>query len=183
MDRSGFEYASHYCEENIARLLHRREPQAPRSVLFISNAARACPLWAQRGAAAANQPVVWDYHVVLLSESGRAAIWDLDSTLPFPCDALDYLGATFPLTGHLPEENEPCFRQVPEALFRETFASDRSHMRNADGSFRAPPPPWPPLQTPRASMTLPQFLDMKTPGLGQVFDLTGLRARLLRKRE
>jgi len=182
MDAHPFDYASQYCEENIARLLERPEPAGPREVVFISNLAQSCPVWAQRAAPAPDDPVVWDYHVVLLVDSARPEIWDLDSTLPLPCAALEYLAAAFPLAGHLPEQHEPRFRLVPEALFRAEFASDRSHMRAEDGSYLAPPPPWPPFRTATAAMSLPRFFDMKTPGLGQVLDLTGLRARVSRRR-
>ena len=181
MDRARFDYASRYCEENAVHLLDRDELPPPRSIVFISNASRSCPLWSQRAAARAGEPVIWDYHVVLLTEAGAPQLWDLDSTLPFPCDAQTYLDSTFPLAGRLRPELEPRFRVVTEAQIRERFASDRSHMRAPDGTWLAEPPPWPPIRTADATHTLFDFVEMSKPGLGERFDLLALRARLNRQ--
>ena len=177
-DRSRFLYAANYCEENVWQL--SRAPVLSgrrRGALFISNRDRHCPLWAQRAATQPDQPVVWDYHVVLLT-LGPAQIFDLDSTLPFPCDARDYLRATFPLAGALPEPFAPRFRFVPAEVLDGSFASDRSHMRATDGSWRSPPPPWPAIATAAATMTLPAFVDMTSEGPGIRLDLTSLGALL-----
>lgn len=39
------------------------------------------------------------------------------------------------------------FRVVPADSFLLNFASDRSHMRNPDGSWKMPPPLYPPIHT------------------------------------
>jgi len=39
------------------------------------------------------------------------------------------------------------FRVVPSDLYLSTFASDRSHMLNADGSWLHPPPTYPCIST------------------------------------
>jgi hypothetical protein len=181
-DRSRCLYAANYCEENVWQLSRAAGfTQRRRGALFISNRDRHCPLWSQRAATQPDQPVVWDYHVVLLA-LGPAQVFDLDSTLPFPCDALDYLGATFPLADQLPEPFAPRFRFVPAEELTRTFASDRSHMRAADGAWRSPPPPWPAIATPTATMTLPAFIDMTSEGAGVRLDLRSLGA-LLRAEE
>lgn len=36
---------------------------------------------------------------------------------------------------------------IPADGFLLNFASDRSHMRNPDGSWKMPPPPYPPIRT------------------------------------
>ncbi|MBS2031834.1 MAG: hypothetical protein JST54_28315 [Deltaproteobacteria bacterium] len=179
--RSDFAYAARYCEENVWKLLeHPSQPGEARSAVFITNEDRACLLFRQRASEVPDEPVVWDYHVVLLVEGARAQIWDLDTTLEFPCDAERWLSETFPVAGAIDESLEPRFRVVPEALFRARFASDRSHMRDAHGNWSALPPPWPPIRTPDATMTLMQFVDLATPGLGEVLDLPSLRARIRR---
>jgi hypothetical protein len=40
------------------------------------------------------------------------------------------------------------FRVVPASLFLQHFASDRRHMKRADGSWIKPPPDYPPISTP-----------------------------------
>ena len=45
-------------------------------------------------------------------------------------------------------------RVVPADSFLLNFASDRSHMKNPDGSWKMPPPPYPPIHT-AGHMTTP----------------------------
>jgi hypothetical protein len=71
-------------------------------------------------------------------------IWDLDTRLEFPCAACDYLASTFP--DGAPGEYRPLFRAIPAEAYLAGFSSDRRHMRNADGSWRKPPPAWPLLR-------------------------------------
>jgi hypothetical protein len=40
------------------------------------------------------------------------------------------------------------FRVVPASVFLQHFASDRRHMKRADGSWIKPPPDYPPISTP-----------------------------------
>lgn len=177
-DRGRFLYAANYCEENVWHLCRAAELASRRpAALFISNAARCCPLWAQRQAAAPGEPVTWDYHVVLLAH-GPPEIFDLDSALPFPTDALTYLRATFPHAGRLPPHAEPCFRWVPAETLRDRFASDRSHMRRPDGSWQSPPPPWPAIATSTQTRNLRSFVDMTAAAPGERLDLAALTARI-----
>jgi hypothetical protein len=183
VDRSLFAYAARYCEENVWKLIDSglatcRCASGTASALFISNVEQGVPLWHQRSAAQPGEPVLWDYHVVALIEGPQPQIWDLDSDLPFPCPALEYLAETFPYAGALPPELEPCFRRVEGPAFRAAFASDRSHMRGEDGAWLAPPPPWPAIRTPGATMNLMEFVEMGEGGPGQIFTLGQLRARL-----
>jgi len=180
-ERADFAYASRYCEENVWKLLEHPAPKnTTRSAVFVTNGQRACPLFHQRASDAPDEPVVWDYHVVLLVEGARAQIWDLDTTLEFPCDAERWLCETFPLAGALDPALEPRFRVVPEALFLARFASDRSHMRDEHGHWQASPPPWPTIRTQSETMTLMQFVDLSTKDLGEVLDLATLKARTRR---
>ncbi len=56
-------------------------------------------IWKQRSGFhdGVEEPVCWDYHVVLVGvdASGSWAVWDLDTTLPFPCPLHTYLAAAF----------------------------------------------------------------------------------------
>lgn len=46
--------------------------------------------------------------------------------------------------------------------FLSNFASDRSHMRNADGSWKMPPPRYPPIHT-EGQLTPPLTFDLLHP--------------------
>lgn len=170
-------YCSHYCEENIWHLcaepaFAERETYA----VFIAADAGHCPLWAQR-AAPPGELVAWDYHVVALSlgDSGWA-VWDLDTRLGLPVSLDDYLEGTFVGSDALPRAFQPRFRRVPRDEYLATFASDRSHMRDARGRFVQPPPPWPVIGS-GAGTNLRRFVDMNAAFVGEVTDLAGLRAR------
>ena len=162
-------YAACYCEENVWHLCHHPAPaEGARHVVFVSNASRACPLWAQRAAPAPGQPVVWDYHVLLVA-GGR--VWDLDSVLDFPAPLADYLAATFRPS---PPGFAPRFRVVAAADYLRRFASDRSHMRGPDGGWLAAPPPWPPIGAPGEPSNVMRFVDVEAPFVGDLTDLAGL---------
>ena len=90
--------------------------------------------------------MVWDYHVVLFvcSEAlyngfnnGRWTVWDLDSDLALGISVEDYLAQTFlplaPGFGHY----APKFRIVEGDIFKARFSSNRQHMKNSDGTWKA----------------------------------------------
>jgi len=163
-----------YCEENVWHLCQDpRFEGRPREAVFISNPARACPMWRQR--AGEGRPIVWDYHVVLLVHQ-PFELWDVDTTLGLPVAPKDYLDESFDRS--VPPEYLPFFRLVPAEIFVATFASDRSHMRRRDGSYHKPPPSWPPIGAPGAPSNLFSFVDMKAPFLGEVVSLDDLAARV-----
>lgn len=172
---SGVRYQAFYCEENVFHLLAEPALAARRRfALFVTNPARQVAIWQQR-LAASDEPVVWDYHVVAVT-LGPAGVWDLDSRLPSPTATDDYLRASF---RDLPTPRWPMapqFRLVEHAELRTTFASDRRHMRAANGVFREPPPPWP---APGSGHTLERYLDLDDPIAGVVArDVVALRALL-----
>lgn len=171
-------YCPFYCEENVWHLC--AEPRfAGREgyAVFISNARRTCPLWAQRAAPSPAEPVIWDYHVIFVAaaDDGRWEVWDPDSRLGAPVALDAYLAGTFPLGDGLPVSLRPRFRVVPRETFVERFASDRSHMRDAAGRWLQPPPPWPPIGD--GGSNLARFIDVEGDFLGETLDLEGLRAR------
>jgi hypothetical protein len=181
-DRESFSYAPLYCEENVWHLAQSEALGAERRcVAFVTNSFRRCALFHQRAAAAPHEPVVWDYHVILLVERAGWEVWDLDSALPFPSRAEDYLDATFPRDTGLPAALAPRFRVLDARAYCDTLASDRSHMRRSDGGWHAPPPPWPPILPPGIAPNLGRFLDLEREFVGDVLDLPTLRARFARQ--
>ena len=191
-------YSAFFCEENALLLCRAlvergRAPLHELSVCFISNEARRAPVWCQtKGRPVAGGLVFWDYHVVVVqAAAGRdPLVWDLDSTLPFPCALARYarealheelwLPAADSRSSALPPELQPRFRVVPGALFARHFASDRSHMRLADGSWEAPPPPYPPVSgQDGVAMNLGRYTAMADSSpldgrFGRVFTFAGL---------
>jgi protein N-terminal glutamine amidohydrolase len=160
-DRSRYKYCAKYCEENVWHLC--QQPQFGRTgnrVLIISNIHKACELWHQRAALRSGLPVVWDYHVVLLSQAEAWFVWDLDSTLGLPVLATHYLDKTFPTLGPESAKYSPKFRIISAAEYVEDFSSDRSHMRDKEGKWLAPPPPWP-LILAGGSLTLTKLIDFR----------------------
>ncbi|XP_039599139.1 protein N-terminal glutamine amidohydrolase-like [Polypterus senegalus] len=93
-------YTSCYCEENIWKLCRHIALQKPCPIeevyaIFISNESRMIPLWKQKSSRGDN-PVIWDYHVVLLHTSNSGCyIYDLDTILPFPCSLKCYIDEAF----------------------------------------------------------------------------------------
>lgn len=162
-------YQPFYCEENVWWLCQEPRFADARSwVVVMSNRGRQCALWEQR-AADPGEPVVWDYHVVLLVER---MVWDLDTRLGLPVPLPDYLRASFRTLPPEVAAYRPLFRLVPADEFVKVFATDRSHMNDADG-WRAAPPSWKP---PGAGMNLMRFVDMDDDFIGAVVTLEQLAA-------
>ena len=165
-----FKRQPYYCEENAWHLC--QEPHFGdriRHVVFISNLERAVPMWNQK--AGRGKAIVWDYHVVVLAED-PLEIWDVDTLLGLPIGLGDYIEASF--HPDMPAPYQPMFRLVEAQLLVEIFASDRSHMRRKDGSYRKPPPNWPMIGKPGVSTNLMQFVDMSQPFIGEVCTLNEL---------
>ena len=183
-------YSAFFCEENALLLCRAlvergRAPLHELSVCFISNEARRAPVWCQtKGRPVEGGLVFWDYHVVVVqAAAGRdPLVWDLDSTLPFPCALARYAHEALQpaASSVLPPELQPRFRVVPGAFFARHFASDRSHMRRADGSWEAPPPPYPPVSgQDGVAMNLGRYTAMADSSpldgrFGRVFTFAGL---------
>ncbi len=170
-----------YCEENAwhaARAALESGEPGPVEVVFVSSPGGACAVWQQRASEDPAAPILWDYHVIV-----RVAgeIRDPDCRLGerLPADA--WLRASFPAGGRVPARYRPWFRVVPARVFLEQFASDRRHMRDADGGYRAAPPPWPPIVAPSGVRhTLPAFLDFAPSALPPWLDLPAFAASLPR---
>ncbi|KAL2308683.1 hypothetical protein Nmel_001742 [Mimus melanotis] len=90
-----------------------------------------------------------DYHVILLhvSSGEQNFIYDLDTVLPFPCPFDVYSVEAFRLDDTLRPEFHRKIRMIRADLYLKTFASDRSHMKDANGKWQKPPPPYPCIET------------------------------------
>uniref|UniRef100_A0A1A7YPB5 Protein N-terminal glutamine amidohydrolase n=2 Tax=Iconisemion striatum TaxID=60296 RepID=A0A1A7YPB5_9TELE len=171
-------YTSCYCEENVWKLCEfvkteRTAPLEQLFVVFISNDNRMVPLWKQKSGRA-DHPVIWDYHVILLhvDTQSEVLVYDLDSELSFPCSLRLYGTQALRSDRHIKPEYHRKLRVIPAESFLLNFASDRSHMRNPDGSWKMPPPSYPPLQTSEWQMNLDNFISMSPAvGWGTVFSL------------
>ncbi|XP_078073287.1 protein N-terminal glutamine amidohydrolase isoform X2 [Mustelus asterias] len=139
---------------------------------FITRPNRV-PIWSQQSGSD-NQPVIWDYHVILLHDCGGeyCEVYDLDTTLPFPCPFDTYVREAFRSEDLIRPAFRRKMRVVRADLYLKTFASDRSHMKDANGMWRMTPPPYPCIQTAEAKMNIDDFISMTpTVGCGEVYTL------------
>ena len=169
-----------YCEENIWQLCVDFTAAGLRCrAVFISNERRQCALRRQKVSPDEDGLVVWDYHVIALTDEDAVMVWDPDSTLGAPCPAEEYLAGTFIFSSDLPDIYDPLFRVVPGELYAERLVSDRSHMLDGRGGYLQTPPDWPPPGAVngkfRGPVNLQSFIDMKISFLGEVMDLARFR--------
>lgn len=138
-------YTPCFCEENAYKLCeHLLVQSADLCVAFISNPRRQIPVWQQRASSHPSGFVLWDYHVLVLQRTASdCLVWDLDTTLPFPCSLSLYADAALQIG--LPFRPEFCrfWRIISANEYLSNFASDRSHMQLKDGSWQATPPTYP----------------------------------------
>lgn len=158
-----------FCEENVLQLLHCPDLPERRSVVFVSNAARTVAMWGQR--AAVRDPIVWDYHVVLLLPE-QGLVVDLDDRDQVAWPVREWLAHAF--RGDVEAEFRPRFRVVDGVEFLAVFSSDRSHMLDARGRPVRPFPDWPAPFDPARGMNLLRFVDLDDAIAGVVVDAAGL---------
>ena len=175
------DYQARYCEENVWRLLARGELAGRRAwAVIVSSLSGYVVALRQRAGRPGDGLVCWDYHVFAMVEDadGTRHALDLDSDLPFPCPLARYLAESFP-----PMRDErrqptfrPIFRVIPAADYLTGLASDRSQMRKPDGSYLAPPPPWPAPGRGKSN-TLMAWIDVSCDSPGVLYDLAQLGGR------
>ncbi|KAK6336370.1 Protein N-terminal glutamine amidohydrolase [Orbilia brochopaga] len=108
-----------------------------------------------------------------------AHVYDFDSTIPgFPCSFGDYYSQTFSpppasqdtssaermvMVQALNQEKfRRYFRLVPASVYLDYFCSERGHMKNEDGSWKAVPPPWPVIKGSKTEKeTFVEYIDFK----------------------
>jgi len=178
-----FHYSPYYCEENIWRLC--REPMfrnRPAYVVFVSNPGESCAIWRQRAADSPHAPMIWDYHVILLAEDPKRGwlVWDLDTTLDIPVEAATWLRLSFAMGSNIPEAYRPLFRLLTPQEYLRHLSTDRSHMRDENGDWLAPPPEWEPPFQPESGMNLFRFVQMQEEFVGEVLHLPAMWQRFAR---
>jgi hypothetical protein len=175
MTKGNWRYARFYCEENIWFLGQETVfAKFLKKVVFISNHPRRCVLFHQRGANSPELPITFDYHVILICDDGGWQAWDLDSSLSLPTPLKEYLDMTFGKQTPNPGELMPYFRIIDFEEFRSKFSSDRSHMRDSNGKWIAPPPAWPAIVMGESS-NLADLIDMRRRSFGSVMNLRDFR--------
>jgi hypothetical protein len=172
MQRSDFLYQPFYCEENIWQLCQQDAFHGSHAI-FISARGDTFPMLCQQASFEPAVPLLWDYHVVLLTAAPHRIV-DFDTTLPFCSDIGTYFRRSFIDEQQLPPEHIPYFRIVPAAVFAEQFRSDRSHMKTATG-WHAEPPPWP--QIGAGGSNLLQIIDPDSTVMGEVLRYAQVLAR------
>jgi protein N-terminal glutamine amidohydrolase len=158
-------YASCYCEENVYWLCE--ESMAHNGAvgrtyaLVISSINKRTPIWHQKKCSELDEPVLWDYHVIMVRQNceGVFMAYDLDTQLPFPCPLEEYTEKSFRPYMELKEGFKQLFRVVEGSTYLTHFASDRRHMYR-DGRWLAAPPSWPKLRGcyAESDYTLPSFI-------------------------
>lgn len=172
--REECDYAPYYCEENVYRLAEKLGGSdrmcADGRAVFVTNPGRTVALLSQRAGNGPGGVVVWDYHVMLLT---GAAVYDLDTQLPCPLPAGEWLHHSAPqIVYESYPDLTPQFIEVPLPAFLAGFSSDRRHMKQADGKYIHPPPAWDAPFSPELGHTLPAFLDATHPDISAVTSLS-----------
>jgi hypothetical protein len=159
--------APYWCEENAWHLCVEPAVGQDARVVVISNPSRTVALWHQRAATDDDLPVLWDYHVIVVGSD--LVVWDLDTRLGFPVPADDYLEQTFRRAA--PPRLRPQLRVIGATDYRARFASDRRHMRDAQGGWLQPPPSWPAIG---GGHVLDALLAFDDPSFGPWIDASAL---------
>ena len=163
----GYLYTALFCEENIWQLADSLIKQAVKpsdlTVLFISNPDQQVAIFQQKSAAI-NEPVIWDYHVVLLRKVNTDFfIYDFDSRSGFKTSAEDYLSLSFLDQDLIKKQYRSQFRLISATSYLQNFSSDRSHMKGiiSDDKF----PSYPPIETDSLcnKITLQQYINFNQP--------------------
>lgn len=171
--RENYRYHAYYCEENIWQLCQGAE-FINSEVMFMAASAACFPICCQRAADRPDEPLFWDYHVVLVWHAPEQTYaLDFDTTLPFCTPLKTYLQRSFYPEQLVRAEYRPLFRLVPRTVYLKRFASDRRHMQTQYG-WQAPPPPWPLIHADQSN--LHEFTDMQKRNYGVVKTLRELLA-------
>ncbi len=157
-------YTPMFCEENIWQLckalIEQGIPAEELRVLLLSNAKKQVIVFNQQFTYP-GQPLVYDYHVILLYQphDDAALVFDFDSFLSFPCDWYSYQQASFPTPNSLSDDEQMIIREIPADEFLACFSSDRSHMAHLPAEEH---PAYPCIQAsdPQCSIDLKEYWQM-----------------------
>lgn len=171
MRTTHFQYTPFYCEENIWQLAQEHCFRGQQTmVVMVSGKGSHRRLWLQNQSRNPQTPVLWDYHVILLSFDDGWWVWDLDTVLGLPVHAATYFPATFLPPGVDAKNCDVILRLIKAEDYVRDFSSDRSHMKKPNGQWQAPPPEWPTIVNGGRSNLL-DWLDIERDSPGQVLTL------------
>lgn len=167
LDSNNFKYTALFCEENIwhlaKSLTHKGAREEDLTILFISNSTQSVAIFNQKSGLK-NEPVVWDYHVVLLNKADdHYIIYDFDSKLKFGINANQYLNFSFPASANTPTQYNAQFRLVKAHDYLTRFSSDRSHMLGVIPHEQFPDYPPINVTNPDHAMYLKDLYDFNKP--------------------
>lgn len=169
--REHYAYHARYCEENIWLLCQQTEFLSSH-VIVIAAQADCFPMLCQRAADSPEQPLLWDYHVVLLWHTTNLSyLVDFDTKLAFCTPLKDYVQQSFLDENWLNPEFVPLFRVLPAQDYVRSLRSDRRHMKT-ETAWLAPPPSWSVIS--EGQSNLHQFTDMTDRAYGQIFTASQL---------
>jgi protein N-terminal glutamine amidohydrolase len=170
-------YWPSYCEENVWHLCATSQVDW-RSAVLISNANRTVYFHGQRAGQGADKALVWDYHVICLERRAKTTwVLDADCAHGFEMPLTNYLSLSFPELGADYASWRPRFRVIDGIEYRDGLASNRSHMRDANGAWLARPPPWACIGD---GHNLGRLIDLDdSSSLGTVMDYCELRKRFV----
>lgn len=131
-NKKDYLYTSLFCEENIWKLvdtLYTNQQAKPIEVLFLLNKNNTIALFNQTNAFE-DEPVIWDYHVVLSAElNNDRVIFDFDSQCEFPVNIDKYFSKTFTRRESIEDIYQPLIKPINAKYYLQYFSSDRQHMR------------------------------------------------------
>ena len=169
--REHYAYHARYCEENIWWLCQQPE-FADSQVMVIAALAEYFPMLCQRAAGLPEQPLLWDYHVVLLwPTQNQTYLVDFDTFLAFCTPIADYFQRSFLAETRLKPQFIPLFRVLQARDYVRVLRSDRSHMKTPTG-WLTPPPPWPAISP--HDNNLHQLTDMTDHHYGRIYTASEL---------
>uniref|UniRef100_A0ACD5TH35 Uncharacterized protein n=1 Tax=Avena sativa TaxID=4498 RepID=A0ACD5TH35_AVESA len=181
LDAASFTHTPYYCEENVYLLckeLIRAGLADPVGTdlyaVFISNEEKKVPLWYQKASRNDDGFVLWDYHVICIQSRRNRGyvpdlVWDLDSTLPFPCPFPQYVADAVQPLAFADSIYRRLFRVIHGPVFLRSFASDRSHMKDPMGNWIALPPKYEPIVAEDGNTNnLNEYITMSTNDVGDL---------------
>ena len=120
--------------------------------------------------------MVWDYHVILLlRDKDNTLVYDLDTSLPFPCAFQLYSEKSLDEETNMMAKFHRMFRVVTGEEYLQRFSSDRRHMKDG-GQWLKPPPNWGCIKgSKHEEHNLDTFISMDLQGPGTVNSLEQFR--------
>ena len=125
MNSNRFQYTALFCEENIWHLAQQFIKQGVNpsdlTTLFICNQKEQVVLFNQQ-VSRNNDPVIWDYHVILLrNKNNKYIIYDFDAINSFGINAKEYLELSFPSTINIHPDYHARFRLINAQVYINHF--------------------------------------------------------------